>query len=373
MFLPRAWTIHLAEESPIADGNEHIIAKLATRGDDETESSPILIWAQHTGSEAVALVYSRCIRGYWSSPQQISTDESGELAERWWHGSLLTFVHHNPEEARAHDQTQTEMIDISNASDQNGRPAHAWTIFVDNSILVLPSTWMSRDGEPTLGVTRIGDMVVPTVTWAHGVSAGNHDPVIARFINGAWTAAQSIASSPLNDRDPRIAQDAAQQVHAVWGRDAADGSFDEEIFYANLPEGSGAFSSEKRISRSGESAFNPSLAVLPSGEAFVAYESERGDAAPCVIVARRVERRGAEGYFFRHRAAGRTSDEVPASPELSVLGDDSLLLTWIVSPTRVGYRVLSHGRWSAVGHEPIGSTETQVQARGRVAPALQDR
>jgi hypothetical protein len=215
-----------------------------------------------------------------------------------------------------------------------------------------------------------GDTIIPTATWAHAVIDGNHDPVMARFVNGAWAPAETIATSALDDRHPRIAQNNESALHAVWGRDAGNGSFDEEVFHANEPVGAESFSSEVRVSRTDESAFNPSVAVLVPGMVFVAYESEREDTAPRVIVARGAERKDGIGYTFRHRVAGRTSGEVPADPDLASLGGERLLLTWVASPSRLEFRVFSNGRWTPTEFEPIARTETATDVRRRLLTSL---
>ena len=244
------------------------------------------------------------------------------------------------------------------------RCAHG-TIFINNSILAVPSSGSRRDGEPTLGVTRIGDSIVPTVTWAHAVSARNHDPVMTRFVNGAWTPLESIASSEQDDRHPRIGQDEEGTLHAAWGRDVAE-RLNEEIFYANRSEGEASFSMEERVSRAGEFAFHPSIAALSSGDVYISYESERGEAAPRLIVAHRVQRERSSGYIFRHRVVARTSNELPADPELKSLNGKSLLLTWIASPSRIGFRIMSNGKWSAPNYAMVAEAETATDARDRL-------
>jgi hypothetical protein len=220
-------------------------------------------------------------------------------------------------------------------------------------------------------VTRIGDALVPTVTWAHAVGAGNHDPVIARFVNGAWTPAEAITASPSDDVDPRIAQDATRTIHAVWSRDDSEAETPSSVEYSNLLSGTGAFSAEERVSRMHEAASSPAVATVPSGAVFIAYQSDPDRGSTRVILARRVERQhGREGFTYRYHVAGRASDDTPASPEFESLADGSLLLTWSASSTRVGFRHYARGAWSTAAYEPIARDESAADARSRVKAAF---
>jgi len=309
----------------------------------------------------------------------IAGDQSGELATGWWQSSLLTFVQETQVAVDSErmvlgtpdDVSAFPLIRIDTVTTNPISPP-AWTIYLDNSIMVLPFSGEFRDSAPTLGVTRVGDTIIPTVTWAHAVGAANHDPVIARFVNGAWTPPESIAMNLLEDSRPRIAQDDLRTVHATWRRVAGDRGLDGGVFYANEPADYAVFSSEERVSRSGELARNPSVGVS-SGDVFIAYESERGDTVPRVILSRRVQRQQGAGNGFRHRVVGRTSGEMPAEPELASLGEERLLLTWVASPSRIGFTILSSGRWSTTSYEPIGSSETAGEVRRRIAISLQGR
>ena len=369
---PRAWEIYLTGESSFAGD---------TNGDTGGVISPTVIWAK-TSTGGVELVYARFDRGSWSALRSVSGDDSGELATRWWQNSLLTFVQGAPGSiepdgtvmstpGNVDPQLPTIRIDTAEDGDPSPITRSSWTVFTDDSILVLPFSSDLRDGAPTLGTTRVGDTIIPTVAWAHALSAGNHDPVVARFVNGAWTPAESIAINILEDLHPCIAQDGVRTVHATWERVASDGSLDGGVFYANEPLDSATFSAEERVSRSGEKALNPSIGVLTSGDVFIAYEMRQSDSMTRVIVSRRVQGQNGAGYVFRHRVAARTSGEVPADPELSSLEGERLLLTWVEYPSRVGFAIFSSGRWSTTGYEPIGSSETAGETRRRIAISLQ--
>ena len=161
---PRAWTIRLV-------GEENLLA------DENVAPSPTVIWAR-VGSESANLLYSRFENNSWIDPSSVSTDESGELAERWWYNSLLTFLQGTPGSIDPKNNLSgtpgdinphlpTARIDTGDDGGPSRVPPHAWTIFVDNSILVIPTSHALRDGEPTFGVTRMNGAIVPTVAWAH--------------------------------------------------------------------------------------------------------------------------------------------------------------------------------------------------------------
>ena len=277
-------------------------------------------------------------------------------------GSIDPKVLGKPGDSDLHASKTDSDGDSDGDHEQSQFPTRTRVIVVDSSILVIPSVVNLRDGEPTLSVTHVGDTIVPTVTWAHAVSPGDHDPVMARFLNRAWTPVESIASSVFDERKPRIHQDATQTLHVAWDRAVGASNSFEEILYVNLPEGAGIFSDEERVSRYSESAFNPSIVTLSSGAVSIAYEIERAGMRS-VVVARRVARPHDHGFRFRHRLVGRTSGDHPASPELTSIGRDDLLLTWIASPAQIGYRVLAQGRWGS--SSTLQSSRTKLkQARG---------
>ena len=376
---PRAWTIVLTGESGFigrVDREAQFHPRMPTTS--STADTGIVIWVSNRPASLPTLTYSRFQDGIWSRPLAVPADNAGSLGQEWWANSRLVFVQASDsfnsggstsDDAVGVDQGPVWTISTS-MNESNPASVRVWSIFVDSSTFIIPFSGTRLDCEPTLGITHTGESLVPTVTWSHTMSAGNRDPMMVRFVNGAWTPLEPIAVNSLDDRHPRFSQDAAGTVHATWGRDIAE-SFDEQVLYANQDEGSPTFSLEERVSRSGESAFNPSIAVLPSGEAFIAYESERDEMSPRVVVARRVPRNDHSGYVFRHRVLGRTSSEIPADPELTALGERDLLLTWVETPSRLGFRVFSRGKWAVAGFESIGSDETASDARNRVEISMQ--
>lgn len=231
---------------------------------------------------------------------------------------------------------------------------------LDHGFLLNPNGDTNGDGAPSFGSGNIQGFP-PTVTWARQVAAGNHDPVYSQFINGSWTAPASIATAPGEDLGPRWYQDAAGTIHAAWWR-ADPGGSGGVVLYAFRAVGSGEFSQEEAVSLPGEAARNPSLAVLPTGEVLIAYETDPVSGGRRVVIASKATLMSA----FQPELVQTAPNANEIFPELRT-ARDHVWVTWLHSDTVVGYSARTEGVWfEPAAQEPCLGPDDAGRARVQV-------
>jgi hypothetical protein len=214
------------------------------------------------------------------------------------------------------------------------------------------------DGPAAFGFSDSPVPAPPTFTWALKTPAGDHDPVFAQFIGGAWSAPIVIASGPGDDLDPAWFQDAAGRQHAAWWRAGAAGA-GGMILHAWREPGQPAFSAEEIVSAPGEAARNPSLTVLPSGEVLIAYETDSVLGVRRVIVASKDL--GSGGY--QRQVLAESSYSGSLSPEVGARAGKAWV-SWIDSTSAVGYSRRTDGEWmTPSGAEPYQGANDAPRAR----------
>ena len=240
---------------------------------------------------------------------------------------------------------------------------HRWEsmIHLEPEFVLNPGGDANGDGEPDFGFgDPSGTPVPPTFVWARQVTPGNHDPVYAQFVGGAWTAPVVISSDPGDDLDPRWWQDATGTIHAVWWRHGADGANDS-VLYARRISGAPGFTTEELVSLSSESARAPSLVVRPDGTVLVGYETDAGGGLKNIQVASKATLLSA----FQPVVLASTPFPEATTPEAERTSSH-VWTTWIDSPTRVGYSELINGIWSTPAFETYSSPEDLGRARMRI-------
>ena len=248
---------------------------------------------------------------------------------------------------------------VGGAPDEPDPHLHVWQTFInmDSQYTLNPNGDANGDGPAVVGLSVLPG-APPTFVWASQVASGNHDPVYAQFVNGTWTAPIPIATNAGDDLDPQWRQDASGAIHAVWWRAAAGGG-GGVVLYATKAPGAPHFSVEEEVSQPGEAARNPSLAVLPSGEVLVAYETDAVNGERWIVTASKADQMAA--FAAQFSAATAHSDEV--HPVLRLRGEH-VLLSWVDSGTAVGYIERAIGGWlDPVAQEGYSVPEETGRAR----------
>jgi hypothetical protein len=235
-----------------------------------------------------------------------------------------------------------------------------WTVLMDfePGYVLNPGGTQAGDGPPYFGFApQMAVPPPPSISWAKQVSSGNHDPVYAQFVNGAWTTPVVVSSDPGDDLDPQMWMDSGGTIHVAWWRAAADGS-GGEVLYASRPAGSGTFSPEEVVSLPGEKARNATMRLLPSGEVLVGYETDPINGQKTVVVASKANPMA----VFQPVVVTSTPVVEAAAPEVKAASGHRWT-TWVDTGNRVGYSELLNGQWTTPSFEPIMGPGGAAQAR----------
>jgi hypothetical protein len=212
------------------------------------------------------------------------------------------------------------------------------------------------DGPPDIGMSIVGAANPPTIVWARQVGRGNHDPVFARFVDGAWTEWTSIASDPAEDLDPLWLEAPDATIHAVWRRiDPTTGN--SQIRYATRTAEDTPFAADEAVSVAGEESAAPSLALLPTGEPLIAYATTGSDGARGIVVASKAS----PDVSFQHEVVGVTSFTSP-NPEIRSRCGRTWLV-WTESSAGIATTELVDGLWSSPVHVSHDAAVSDGKAR----------
>lgn len=238
-----------------------------------------------------------------------------------------------------------------------------WTLYLqlDPGLVLNPNGDLNGDGEPSFG---FGPASIapppPTYAWAKQIAPGNHDPVYAQFINGTWTAPVVVSSNPGDDLDPQWWQDANGTIHVAWWRAGPNGSGGAAL-YASRAAGAGEFTPEESVSQPGELAHSAAMAVLASGEVFVAYETDPSGGMKRIVLASKAT----SVSSFQPDIIAVTSYLDKTDPQLKA-GGGHTWASWIDSASRVGYSEQINGIWSIPSFETYNGPDDVSRARIRI-------
>jgi hypothetical protein len=229
---------------------------------------------------SVALVVGALAAGApaWESPVQLSNGDRALAPELGSNanGDMLVVWDQEIGSACPAQPASLECIHIVEAASR-GREG-AWRPPVE---ITRPGV----DSRPTAAVGEAGD---GAILWVHDIGRDRVlQAVYRRGRSGAWPAANDLSEATLEIRDHAIAVDANGNAVAVWA-ERTDTAFAVEA--ATRPAASGAWGTPVTLSTPGaDTTSGPSLALAPSGEAFVTWVEH----ASVVRVARRDATTGA--------------------------------------------------------------------------------
>jgi len=190
--------------------------------------------------------------------------------------------------------------------------------------------------------------------WAM-TTGSDYDLVLSRFESGSWTVPQTLAGSPGDELDPRLAVDPADgSVHLVyWIKDEWP-----RVMYMRAPADLSSWSEPLCVSEPFERAVRPSVA-LHRGKPLVVYEAharEYGGTPRQIVLATR------EPWGFSTEVVATTDFEGPNVPEIHV-SEFTLSVVWIDSDGVMGFtRRDGQGVWA-----PVSATAISRPANGQRA------
>ena len=262
---------------------------------------------------------------------------------------------------RSHPGRPSIIVVQSNPNDPDPDPfLPSWMVLMnfEPEYVLNSGGAQAGDGPPYFGFApQMAVPPPPSISWAKKVSPGNHDPVYAQFVNGAWTAPVVVSSDPGDDLDPQMWVGSEGTVHVTWWRAGADGA-GGEVLYASRPAGAGSFSTEEVVSLPGEKARNSTMRLLPSGEVLVGYETDPVNGQKTVVVASKANPMAA----FQPVVVTSTPFVETAAPEVKEASGHKWT-TWVDIGNRVGYSEMLNGQWTAPSFEPITGPGGEAQAR----------
>jgi len=92
--------------------------------------------------------------------------------------------------------------------------------------------------------------------------------LFAQAAQADWTPAKRLAWTADRSEEPAIAVDPSGHLHVVW-QDLTPGNY--EIYYTRSADGGATWTDSRRLSWTSGTSYNPSLAVDPSGNLYVAW------------------------------------------------------------------------------------------------------
>ncbi len=234
---------------------------------------------------------------------------------------------------------------------------HFWSRYSNNPNLIVlnPEGTTNGDGPPSMLGNPSG---LNIVAWAKNSSTG-YDVVYSRFANGAWSAPEVLAGSPVDEQDPFLLQGPDGAIHLFyWEAGTA-----LRVMYKKASPDLSSWTPPVQISEEGLPACRPA-AVFHQGVLYVTYEVHDygyGQTPRQVIVARQ------DGDAFVREVLAITHNADPIWPQIHSR-NGRLWVDWIDAPGQMVWtRKDDGGAWMPIQPEPYGSTlQREFFVRGTI-------
>ena len=234
-----------------------------------------------------------------------------------------------------------------------------WSLVRDG----VPASWVLNpdgdqrgDGHPAAAFPA--GTFRPAVAWATPVDGAGRDVVLAEWAGDGWSAPETVAGGPAEQRGPDVAALPGGGLVVTWWED--DGNVRQ--VWVRKRTAAGEWEPAEAVSPAGEDSRWPAVTVV-DGEVLVGWFRERGDGTREVVVAR-------EGAGWSTEVIGETGYAGPGGDgnaylELHAVGSRAWA-DWRLAGDRIATsrRDPASGEWSGAEEIPCeNSPDGRRQAR----------